>query len=527
MNQMIQIIFIHRKMNKPSDLASESSNSQSDSGDEAGPIIGDEAEANIGNEVVLNVGNETKSHIQDEAGPNVGDRANPNIGDEAGLNVGDKAEPNIGDEAGPNVGYAARENDGAKENIGGVVQPNRGNGEEKRRSRKRQRNEFEWKQNVLKWARNKGLEYTTRKGKVVQARKIIYHRCGRCVNKCNIVLSDDDRDTIFRNYWIMGDRQRQRDYIANHVCVKKNSRKTPGSRRNMTLHYYFTVRDKRVKVCKAVFLKTLCIGEKTVTYTISHRSETGQSAKDGRCSKPPGIKKPDLLRDTVKSHINSFPALASHYARSGTTGKYLDHNLNIRKMHSLYMENYEGDRTKQVKESYYRSVFVSEFNLFFHKPKKDKCSFCVSYENSSHEEKQAQQADYDAHHQRKNRVRQLKLEFKELSKSDNAVVSLTFRFDLEQVLLSPKMNVSALFYRRKLATYNLTTYDLDSHNVNCFMWHEGVGERGSSEIATCMYQYLKSLPAKVTRVIFFSDTCSGQNRNQYFSSMCLNVVRYT
>ena len=124
-----------------------------------------------------------------------------------------------------------------------------------------------------------------------QARNTIYHRCGRCLNKCNDILSDDDRDKICQNYWKMGDMQRQRDYIANHVVIKANSRKTPGSRRNMTLHYFFTVLDKRVKVCKAVFLKTLCIGEKTVTYTISHRSDTGQSAKDGRGNKPPGIKK--------------------------------------------------------------------------------------------------------------------------------------------------------------------------------------------------------------------------------------------
>ena len=134
--------------------------------------------------------------------------------------------------------------------------------------------ESEWRQNVRKMSRNKGLEYTTRKGALVQARNTIYYRCGRCVNKCNVILSDDDRDKICQNYWKMGDMQKQRDYIANHVVIKVYSRKTPGSRRNMTIHYFFTVRDKRVKVCKAVFLKTLCIGEKTVTYTISHRSDT-------------------------------------------------------------------------------------------------------------------------------------------------------------------------------------------------------------------------------------------------------------
>ena len=93
------------------------------------------------------------------------------------------------------------------------------------------------------------------------------------------------------------------------------------------------------------------------------------------------VLKTDVIRETVKSHIASFPSLDSHYTRSRTTRKYLDKDLTIRKMHALYMETYVADNTKHVKESYYRSVFVSEFNLFFHKPKKDQCSFCFSYEN--------------------------------------------------------------------------------------------------------------------------------------------------
>ena len=108
--------------------------------------------------------------------------------------------------------------------------------------------ESEWRQNVRKMSRNKGLGYTTRKGTSVQAMNTIYHRCGRCVNKCNDILSDDDRDKICQNYWKMGDMQRQRDYIAYHVVIKANSRKTTGRRRNMTLHYLLTVREMRVKV---------------------------------------------------------------------------------------------------------------------------------------------------------------------------------------------------------------------------------------------------------------------------------------
>ena len=113
--------------------------------------------------------------------------------------------------------------------------------------------ESEWRQNVRKMSRNKGLEYTTRKGTLVQARNTIYHRCGRCVNKCNDILSDDDRDKICQNYWKMGDMQRQRDSIANHVVIKANSRKTPGSRRNMTLHYFLLFWTRGLKFARQSF----------------------------------------------------------------------------------------------------------------------------------------------------------------------------------------------------------------------------------------------------------------------------------
>ena len=46
------------------------------------------------------------------------------------------------------------------------------------------------------------------------------------------------------------------------------------------------------------------------------------------------------------------------------------------------------------------------------------------------------------------------------------------------------------------------------------MGDETEGNKRSSEIGTCLYQHIKSLPATTTSVILYSDTCSGQNRNK-------------
>ena len=98
-------------------------------------------------------------------------------------------------------------------------------------------------------------------------------------------------------------------------------------------------------------------------------------------------------------------------------------------------------------------------------------------------------------------------------------------FDLEQVLLCPKLNASSLFYRRKLATYNLTIYRLDNGEVLFHMWHEGQAGKGSCEIATFIFKFFNFLPCDVNRVILYSDTCAKQNRNLSLSTMCLSAVQ--
>ena len=120
---------------------------------------------------------------------------------------------------------------------------------------------------------------------------------------------------------------------------------------------------------------------------------------------------------------------------------------------------------------------------------------------------------------------ELKLEHKNLAQQDPKIVAATF--NLEQVLLCPQLTVASLFYRRKLATYNLTTYSLSNHDVTCYMWHEGQAGRGSCEIATCIFRFFRSMSDAVKHVILYSDTCSGQNRNQNFSAMCLDAVQRT
>jgi len=283
------------------------------------------------------------------------------------------------------------------------------------------------------------------------------------------------------------------------------------------------VNETKVKVCKAVFLSTLNIGEKMVSYTLNHAiTNTGQASGDRRGRHPPGIKKAPALLDSVREHISSFPVMESHYARKNTSKKFLDSTLNIRKMYNLYVEQRTTQKKEYVSEKLYGNIFRNDFNLGFHHPKKDQCNFCTKFQHSSQSEKVALMDEYKKHMARKMQSRLEKEKCKQVCKSDPSVAAVAF--DLQQVLCCPKINVSALYYKRKLSTYDLTVYNLGDKSVICYMWHEGIAGRGSCEIATCLSKYVQTLPQTVRKLVFFSDTCGGQNRNQNFSAMCLYTV---
>lgn len=56
------------------------------------------------------------------------------------------------------------------------------------------------------------------------------------------------------------------------------------------------------------------------------------------------------------------------------------------------------------------------------------------------------------------------------------------------------------------------------------MWHEGLAGRGSAEVGSCLWNYLKE-NANGKPFVLMSDTCSGQNRNIFVTALLLHAVR--
>ena len=101
---------------------------------------------------------------------------------------------------------------------------------------------------------------------------------------------------------------------------------------------------------------------------------------------------------------------------------------------------------------------------------------------------------FDKHIENKTLARNAKDTAKAIAQSDDTFCAACF--DLQQVMMLPKASQSCLFYTRKLNNYNLSLYSLGSSDAHCYVWNEAVGGRGSCEVASCVYDFIKSMAAK-------------------------------
>lgn len=91
---------------------------------------------------------------------------------------------------------------------------------------------------------------------------------------------------------------------------------------------------------------------------------------------------------------------------------------------------------------------------------------------------------------------------------------------------TPCSLIGELYYKRKMCCYNLSFYELGNGNGTCYLWDETRGKRGSCEVGTCVYMYVTSDASKtsvIEEVTLYSDTCGGQNRNQFVASCVLYI----
>jgi len=154
---------------------------------------------------------------------------------------------------------------------------------EVRQSRRRVKNPSHWKQAERKKRRNAGEEYVSSKGKIVKRKEIKRTRC-KCKLKCQEKISDEVKASIFHEYWKCGYKG-QRQFVRSNVKIRDKKRNTTcgNSRRQKTYEYVSPTKNNvSQQVCKAFFLGSLGIGEKTVTYTLARMETIGCQVNRGK-----------------------------------------------------------------------------------------------------------------------------------------------------------------------------------------------------------------------------------------------------
>lgn len=377
--------------------------------------------------------------------------------------------------------------------------------------------------------RNLGETYISYKSKkIMPARKILGPRCNgiscsKIGKKCAL-LTEEERTNILNDFYGTSSIQLQREFIARFVKRINTKQKTKNeqvSRRHKSNYYFLPKQDSEISVCKKMFLSTLGISEKVMRTSLAKVRQTGVVEKDQRGGRPINLKnKDEAVKNLILEHIKQFPRMESHYCRQSSTREYLHADLTVKKMYDMFISEQGGEKNNQISYSLYLNVFKS-LRLSFHHPKKDQCGLCFTYRQGTMEKKTELEERYRQHIAEKERVREIKNQ----EKADSDSSKICAVFDLQQVIFLPIGNESKLFYRRRLANYNFTIYEVKSKKCHCFLWNEALSKRGSCEISTCLYLYLKELDTEgITNVSLFSDGCSGQNKNSIVGAMLLHAV---
>lgn len=182
--------------------------------------------------------------------------------------------------------------------------------------------------------------------------------------------------------------------------------------------------------------------------------------------------------------------------------------------------------------SKYQTIFTTKFNLNFGHPRQDTCSFC-----SEQKLKIQLEIDQDLQNELKLQLsihqRRAK-KFFELLK-EQSPDSINCSFDMMQTQPIPKLSVTDVFYSRQVWIYNLTFVisDLNQGPDNCILytWNETDSGRGPNEVCSALVNFLNLLENKLknentppTVLNLFSDSCSGQNKNQFTMATLLFYI---
>lgn len=272
-------------------------------------------------------------------------------------------------------------------------------------SRKRIAKPENWRYNKAKTLRNLGKAYLTNSRtnrRVIPERQLKSPCSSKCKLKCFEKITEGQRKTIFKEYWAIGDLQRQREFILQHLSTikPKYSYKVHNSNRGNNRGFYFTVNQERIRVCKVFFKATLDISDRAIKTVVQKTIEScGIISSDNRGKHKNHKSLDPKIKEGVRKHINSIPRIESHYYCCDADSKreYIHGGVTIADLHKEYSNELKEEGAPYANYLMYNHIFKNEFNISFFQPKKVQCDDCASFANISEEEKSTLQQTYESY----------------------------------------------------------------------------------------------------------------------------------
>lgn len=339
-------------------------------------------------------------------------------------------------------------------------------------------------------------------------------------------VTDAQREIIFNYFWQLDSWGAKKTFIRECVILKRpehrrNNMTQETSRKALSMIFYLPLRDEetklttRLRVCRQFLLETLSLGEKTVRNWVLQDSESNELPEEGENS----LENLATTCDSIQMFFDRLPKMESHYCRASSSKIYLEPVFTSQQeLYNLYKADC-GTEKPASKTQFRRYVKQNKIAIF--SPKKDQCNSCTEFKVGS-----STPEEYSNHLTKKEQANVEKTRDKQLALEDETVKVVTV--DLQAVLLAPRLNTAANYYKTKLKVHNQVYFDLATKDVQCYVWHEGQGGLESDVFASISKKYISDLKEKnekMENLIIWSDGCCYQNRNSKLATCLLDLAK--
>lgn len=270
----------------------------------------------------------------------------------------------------------------------------------------------------------------------------------------------------------------------------------------------------QVTICKEMFKRTYQISDSRIN-TAMKKVHGRAGIKDKRGVEQGGVNKITVQQyQDVVDFIKKVPTYESHYCRKETSAKFLSPGVTLAELIEVYMEEYKDSKVSETK---FKDIFYKEFNLRSAILKKDTCNFCdkthaLMSSETNQSKKDELKSSHEEHLQLAEGAKKYMNSDIKLAQDSEDIECLTF--DMEKTLPLPKIPTNVVYYKRQLWLYNEGVYSARKNQGYCYVWLEGEAGKGAQEIGSVLMRHLKEeLPNNIKKLILWSDSCGGQNRN--------------